>query len=154
MASLHAHRCDTIAFLVFSLYSSSENRIRFTTWCLLFLVRCFPHVLFISNFIGIVSSISSRSPTFSIFEITHAWPSRRHFVRFWTILRPFFLPSYLHYPRSYKLLTNSLENQRDVLSSATYDLTFKMPSSYSKFKSETRLRQKSLKFLKNEPLKI
>ena len=45
----------------------------FYTWRLWFLVRCFPHVLFISNFIGIVSSISSRSPTtFSIFEITHA----------------------------------------------------------------------------------
>ena len=65
--------------------------------------------LFVHLFPLFFLSLSLSPPLFLSYSllVSHIQPSMRHFVRFWSSLRPLFLPSYLHYPRSYTFLTNS-----------------------------------------------
>ena len=78
----------------------------FCTQCLQALSRSLPQFQIPSNFVGIVSSILTRSLYSSFSGIPHAWPSRRYFVRSGPFWWPFFRPTYLNYHRSYRLLTN------------------------------------------------
>ena len=85
--------------------SSCTNSYWFCTQCLRALSRSLPLLQFPSKFVGVVSSIPSRSLNSSFSGNPHAWPSRHHFFRFAPFWWPFFRPNYLHYHRSYRLLT-------------------------------------------------
>ena len=85
--------------------SSCTKSYWFCTQCLRALYRSLPLLQFPSKFVGVVSSIPSRSLNSSFSGNPHAWPSRHHFFRFGPFWWPFFRPNYLHYHRSYILLT-------------------------------------------------
>ena len=85
--------------------SSCTKSYWFCTQCLRALSRSLPLLQFPSKFVGVVSSIPSRSLNSSFSGNPHAWPSRHHFFRFGPFWWPFFRPNYLHYHRSYRLLS-------------------------------------------------